>query len=231
MTYLRKVVFTISYGKLTKECYSALKKFINTAFGFEITDEVIDNLSNRPLYFGTDDHTLEWRIDEKTIHILIRQEVYHSFEATLRPLVEITQTFLKETDRKADEISLHKINLIPVALSSYEELNDNVTQIFTESILSKWNGEVYQKSDDALVYLTKNRGLNGEDIEVITGFISKEGVSENQPARYILDLTARYKGEVSSDEVLDFVKSMNDQLYKMFIGAIVEGVIKSMEEV
>lgn len=230
MTYLRKVVFSMSYGKLTKECYSTLMGFIKRAFGFEVTEELLDNLSNRPLYFGTDDHTLEWCISDESLDILITQESYNSFEKSLYPLVDVARLFLKHIDRSANEISLHKINLIPVSLSSYDELKENAVQIFTASILSGWNGEVYQKSDNALVYMSKHRGENGEDIEAITGFISKEGVGEDQPARYILDLTARYTGEVSSDKVLELVTSMNDHLYRVFIGAVVEDIIKSMEE-
>lgn len=230
MTYLRKVVFSISYGKLTRECYSALMEFIRSAFGFDVTEELMSDLSNRPLYFGTDDHTIEWCISDESLDILISQEAYNSYKETLQPLLDIVRVFLKYADRNANEITLHKINLIPVTLSSYEELKENAVQIFTEAVLAKWNDEVYQKSDNALVYMAKDRGENGEDIEVITGFISKEGVAEDQPARYILDLTARYMGEVSSDKLLELVKSMNDHLYRVFIGAVVEEIIKSMEE-
>ena len=230
MTYLRKVVFSISYGKLTRECYSSLVRFIKETFGFDVTEELLDNLSTRPLYFGTDDHTLEWSISDESLDVLILQEAYHSYDITLLPLVEVVKSFLQVIGRDADEITLHKINLIPVTLSSFEELKDNAAQIFTESILSKWNGEAYQKSESALVYLTKEKEENGEVIEVISGFISKAGVAEDQPARYVLDLTARYTGEVSSDKVLELVTSMNDHLYSVFIGAVVEDIIKSMEE-
>ena len=230
MTYLRKVVFSISYGKLAKECYSSLMEFIKGTFGFEVTEELLDNLSNRPLYFGTDDHTLEWCISDVSLDILILQEAYTSFKESLQPLVEIAGEFLKNADCEAEEITLRKINLIPVSLSSYDDLKENAVQIFTESILSGWNGDVYQKSDDALVYLSKNKGDNGVDLEVITGFLSKGGVAEDQPSRYILDITARYAGEVASDEVLECVTSMNDQIYNAFIGAVEEDIIKSMED-
>ena len=230
MTYLRKVVFSISYGKLTKECYSALMEFIKSTFGFEVTDELLDNLSNRPLYFGTDDHTLEWCIGDESLEILLTQEVYHSYVSSLLPLVENARSFLKVIERDANGITLHKINLIPVTLSSYDDLKDNAAQIFTESILSKWKGDVYQKNDNALVYLSKAIGDNGEDLEVITGFISKGGVAEDQPSRYILDITARYSEDVSSDKMLDLVTFMNDQLYEVFIEAVVDDIIKSMED-
>lgn len=229
-TYLRKVVFSISYGKLSNECYSSLMEFISTTFGFDVTEEFLANLSNRPLYFGSDDHTLEWCISDECLDILITQEAYHSYAVTLLPLVEIVRSFLIVTDREADEITLHKINLIPVTLSSFDELKDNAAQIFSESILSKWNREAYQRSESALVYLSKEKGENGEDVEVISGFISKAGVAEDQPARYILDLTARHTGYISSDKLPALVGCMNDSLYKGFIGAVVEEIIKSMEE-
>ena len=231
MTYLRKVVFSISYGKLAKECYSSLVRFIKETFDFDVTEELLDNLSNRPLYFGTDDHTLEWCIRDKSLDILITQEAYNSYDVTLLPLVVVVQSFLQVIRRCADEITLNKINLIPVTISSFEDLKDNAAQIFSDSILSKWNGEVYQRSESALVYLSKEKEETGELVEVISGFISKAGVAEDQPARYILDLTARYTGNVSYDKVLEVVKSMNDHLYRVFIGAVVEGLIKSMEEV
>ena len=231
MTYLRKVMFSISYGKLAKECYSSLVLFIKETFGFDVTEELLDNLSTRPLCFGTDDHTVEWCISDECLDILITQEAYHSYAVSLLPLVEIVRSFLIVTGREVDEITLHKINLIPVTLSSYEELMDNAAQIFTEVILSKWNEEVYQKSDSSLIYLTKKKGNEGSDIEVITGFISKEGVAEDQPPRYILDITARHACVVSPDKLLELVTSMNDQLYVVFIGAVVEEIIRSMEEV
>ena len=230
MTYLRKVVFSISYGKPTKECYSSLARFIRDTFGFDVTEELLDNLSTRPLYFGSEDHNVEWCISDESLDVQISQEAYHSYAITLSPLVEVVQSFLQVIGRNVDEITLHKINLIPVTLSSFEELKDNATQIFTESVLSKWKGEVYQRSESALVYLSKEKGENGLAVEVISGFISKSGVAENQPARYILDLTARHTGEVSSDKVSAFVGGMNDGLYKAFIGAVVEDIIKSMEE-
>ncbi|MDE5888163.1 MAG: hypothetical protein K2H46_11330, partial [Muribaculaceae bacterium] len=158
------------------------------------------------------------------------QEAYHSYDVTLLPLVELVRSFLIVTDREADEITLHKINLIPVTLSSFDEMKDNAAQIFSESILSRWNGEAYQRSESALVYLSKEKGENGEDVEVISGFISKAGVAEDQPARYILDLTARHTGYISSDKLPALVGCMNDSLYKGFIGAVVEEIIKSMEE-
>ena len=230
MTYLRKVMFSISYGKLAKECYSSLVLFIKETFGFDVTEELLDNLSTRPLCFGTDDHTLEWSISDESLDVLILQEAYHSYDVTLLPLVEVVKSFLQVIGRCAYEITLHKINLIPVTLSSFEELKDNAAQVFTESILSKWDGEVYQRSESALVYLSKEKEENGEVVEVISGFISKAGVAEDQPARYILDLTARYTGDVLSDKLLELVTSMNDHLYRVFIRAVVEDIIKSMED-
>lgn len=229
-TYLRNVVFTMSYGKISRECYSSLAKFISSKFGFDVTEERLDNLSNRPLLFGAKDHSVEWGIKDDSLIISIDQQAYCSFETSLSPLVETAGAFLKVIGRNASELFLNKINLIPVTLSSYTELKDNAAQVFTDDVLCQWKGEVYQKNDDSLIYLSKDKGLDGQDIEIISGFISMGGIAEDQPSRYILDIVARYSGEVTPDKVLSLTSSMNDQIYRIFIRSVGDEIKESMEE-
>ncbi len=231
MTYLRKVIFTIDFDKLSEECYSAIIEFIRVNFGFEVTEEFLGNLANRPLTFGTEDHTVQWSISDTTLDILIAQKAYQSFETSLLPLINLAQSFLKSVRREVREISLNKVNLIPVTLSSYTELKANVEQVFTDVLLSQWTGDVYQKSDSSLIYLFKNKGNNGEDIVIYNGFISKDGVDKDQPARYILDITAVYAASVNYNKLEDLAVLLNDEIYNVFINSVSDELKKSMEGV
>lgn len=229
-TYLIRTSFSISYEKLAKECHSALSIFIHSAFGFDVTEEFLENLSNRPLCFGTEDHAVEWSLSDTSLSLSIAQEAYNSFDVSLLPLVEIVRGFLNVVNRNANEIALNKINLIPVTLSSYADLKANVEQVFTDSILSQWTGEVYQQNESSLIYLVKSKGNQEEDIETFSGFISEGGVDAGQPSRYVLDLTIRYLGRITNAQFTDRIISMNDQLYEIFIGSVSDELKKSMEE-
>lgn len=228
LTYLRKVNFSISFDMLTKECYSTIVEFISSNFGFEVTEERLENISNRPLYFGTVDHAVEWKIKDSSLSIRMAQEAYVSFDTSLLPLIEITQGFLRAAKRNAIEISLNKINLIPVTLSTSKEMADNVSHVFTEQILNKWNEDIYQKDEDSLVYLIREKGSKGEDVEILSGFIAKRG-EQNQPSRYILDITASLIEEISSENLVEKVNLINHQLFDIFIRSVEEEIIKSME--
>lgn len=229
-TYLVRVIFSISYEKLANECYSALAQFIHTAFGFDVTAELLDNLSNRSLCFGTEDHAVEWTVGDSSLSIVIAQEAYNSFDVSLLPLIGVVKEFLKVVDRKADEIFLNKVNLIPVTLSTYSDLKLNVDQVFTDSILNQWKEEVYQQNDNSLIYLIKRKGTHEENIDTFSGFISEGGVAAGQPSRYVLDISVRYEGQVDNDKFIDRIISMNDKLYEVFIESVTEELKKSMEE-
>lgn len=231
-TYLRKVVFSLDFDRLlTEDSYAAIGDCIRTNFGFEVTKEFLENLSNRPLAFGTEDHAVQWSISDAILEIIITQEQYHSFEITLLPLINLAQSFLKSVNREAKEITLNKINLIPVTLSSYADLKANVEQVFTEAILSQWQGEVYQQNESTLIYFSKKKNAPEEEIVTYSGFISKDGVNEGQPARYILDITATYTEKITYDLLEDIAISLNDEIYKVFINSVSEELKQSMEGV
>ena len=109
-------------------------------------------------------------------------------------------------------------------------MEDNVSHVFTEQILNKWNEDIYQKDEDSLVYLIREKGKEGEDVEILSGFIAKRGVNQDQPSRYILDITARLLEEISSENLVEKVELINHQIFNIFIQSVAEEIIKSMEE-
>ena len=230
LTYLRTVVLSVRYDKLESDCYSAMSEFVSSNFNIDVTTELYDDLQNRPLCFATEDKSIVWTIDDNSLAISIGQDAYQSFESSLLTLVKDVQLFLKAVNRLATEIILNKVNLIPVTLSSYDEMKDNASHVFTDNILDKWGSDIYQKNENRLVYLLKESDDSGEDIDIFTGFISKGGVSEQQPARYILDITAKAVKKASHENLADIVASFNNRIYSIFIRSISDELINSMEE-
>lgn len=229
LTYLRTVALSVHYDRLESDCYSAMSEFVSSSFGIAVTTELYDDLQNRPLSFGTEDQSVIWSIDNHHLEVFIGQNAYQSFETSLLPLVKDIQQFLKAVGRQATEIKLNKVNLIPVTLSSYDEMKDNASHVFTDCILDKWGDDIYQKNENRLVYLIKEQAPDGEDFEIFTGFISKGGLSELQPARYVFDITAKTVKKVTDEKLLDMVRTLNNEVFRIFIHYISEELINSME--
>ncbi|MDE6552218.1 MAG: hypothetical protein K2K98_04570 [Muribaculaceae bacterium] len=230
LTYLRTVALSVRYDKLENNCYSAMSEFVSSSFGIAVTTELYDDLQNRPLSFGTEDQSVVWTLDDNHLEVLIGQDAYQSFETSLLPLVKDIQQFLKAVGRQASDIKLNKVNLIPVTLSSYDEMKDNASHVFTDIVLDKWGNDIYQKNETRLVYLLKEQTANSVDFEIFTGFISKGGLSELQPARYIFDITAKTVKKVTHEKLVDVVRTLNNEVFRIFIHYISEELINSMEE-
>ncbi len=90
---------------------------------------------------------------------------------------------------------------------------------------------MYQQNESTLIYFSKKKNAPEEEIVTYSGFISKDGVNEGQPARYILDITATYTEKITYDLLEDIAISLNDEIYKVFINSVSEELKQSMEGV
>lgn len=230
-TYLRKVVFSVSFGDLTEECLSALSDSLREKLNICFTIERLAAINaNRPLFFGTEDHTVEWLINSGRIEISING-IYRSFAETLIPLIGQVKSILDSVERKATAISLEKVNLIPVTLSTYDEMKTHASEVLTGNVLENWTDRYFQKDESTLLYLDKMEIDDNQEFESISGFITKNVPEEDQPSRYILDITARYSAERHVIDILERAELMNSRLFDIFIQSVTPGIIMSMEEV
>lgn len=228
-TYLRKVVFAVSFAGLSEECFPALADSLKETLHIDFTRERIAAIGDdRPLFFGTEDHTVEWLIRNDRIEISVN-EIYRSFEETLRPLIGQLQSILDAVRREATSIILEKINLIPVTLATFDEMKAHASDVLSATALEHWDDEYFQKDNSTLLYLAKSNVDDNLEIESISGFIVKNTTDEGQPSRYILDITARYS-PAGHESVSDRASLMNGRVFDVFIQSVTPGIIKSMEE-
>ena len=234
LTYLNSVSFSVSFPELDPDCYVDLVEFLYDNFGIEVPTDRVAILKKRPVYFNNRQHSVSWALTADSIEVNLNQSFYICYQESLLPLVRIIVSFLDKMGRRFNSLVMNKVNIIPVELKSYDELGENVVSTFSDRLLSNWNDEYFFKDDTTLLYLIKHN-YEDVDIETVSGFISKDGVPENQPARYILDLTATCEKGVSDgkcserDDLETIALCMNDMLYSVFTESVTEDILKSME--
>ena len=234
LTYLNSVSISVSFPEMDQDCYEDLDQFFSSHFGLELSVDRLSILNTRPISFNNEEDSVRWTLKIDSIEVTLSHRAYKCYAESLLPMIQIIESFLNSVGRNFNSITLNKVNIIPVDLKSYDELGENAISIFSEKVLSNWNNTYFFKDATTLLYLIKS---NSEDvgIETICGFISKEGVPENQPARYILDLTAVYDIDVHNEVIsgsnnLPLVTGqMNDKLYIAFTEGVSKDVLKSME--
>lgn len=230
LTFLYRVSFALSFSKMEAKSYELLGNFIKDNLGVNFTAERINDLTNRPLFIGNEDQTVKWEITEDYLGIKVMQEAYRSFNESLLPLIRIVAELVDVLQLKVKKVVLEKVNLIPVTLTSYNEMGENAVSVFSEKLLRVWNGKYFANDDNSLLYLSKEAKGEKLELECVSGFISKGGVEEDQPSRYILDLTSRYDVKDSVDNLEAVAIEMNNLIFSKFTDAVTYELIQRMED-
>ncbi len=230
MTYLKNVVFLVTFSSMDMLCYQAVSKFFNDKFELTLSESRFKDIENSPLAFGNAAGSLRWLMSDTFIRIVIEQETYRSFNDTLIPLIKLLQDFLNAVRRTPKSLVFEKINLIPSPLSSASEMRAKAAEIFSANLQREWSGTPYLEQNNSLLFQNKTTPDSKTNIETISGFILKDESEENmQPSRYVLDIISRTSDIPATGDLIETATRINKYIFSEFINSVTSQIVKSME--
>lgn len=230
MTYLKNVVFQVTFSAIDMSCYQAAGNFFNETFGLTLSESRFKDIENSPLAFVNAAGSLRWLMSDTFIRIMIEQETYRSFNDTLIPLIKLLQDLLNAVRRTPKSLVFEKINLIPSPLSSVCEMRAKAKEIFSDNLIREWSGTPYLEQNNSLLFQNKTTPDSKTNIETISGFILKDGSEENmQPSRYVLDIVSRTSDIPATGDLIETATKINKYIFTEFINSVTSKIVRSME--